>query len=228
MWEMALKPERRTTMSQKGMLGTLPLSKVLGPVSSLVEAIASEQGREVLEELKKFNRKEPCWGTKSANSDFVARAGNCSAVRLGKRHDPKEFYQDGKNLFVWPDFISRIVSVAQSTKAGENFQEASFGELKKTLTGEMLQQAHPDDVWSATDFCAWLSAKLAIQPNGGNGELLNTGYANLFLVEGVNKAVFVVHVHWGSDDRGWYVDAWGLGYEWYASRRFFSKPPIAL
>lgn len=45
----------------KGMLGMLPLSAVRGPRDTLDELLAGSEGERVLDELKKFNRREPCW-----------------------------------------------------------------------------------------------------------------------------------------------------------------------
>ena len=213
-------------MAQKGMLGTLPLSKILGPVSSLVEAIASERGEEVLEELKRFNRREPCWGPKPADSDFLILAGEYPAVKLTKNHYPREFYQKRTGLVVYSGFDDQIVAVAEPSNAGKKFQKAPYWELKKHATGRMLLQSHTDDVWSATDFCAWLSIMLAKQSKGQDGSLLNNGKANLFLVKGSDYKVFVVHVDWYSDDRKWYVDAWYLDDVWRAGRRFFSTDSL--
>src|SRR3989344_4561221 len=45
----------------KGMLGKLPLSAVRGPRDTLDELLAGSDGPIVLDELKKFNRRQTCW-----------------------------------------------------------------------------------------------------------------------------------------------------------------------
>ena len=154
----------------------------------------------------------------------LVREGSFSAVELVARHDPKEFYRTGGNLYVWSDFTNWIVTAASPTEAGKKFKKTAFWNLTQNATGEVLRSARPKDVWNATDFCAWLAFKLANQPNGELGELLNTGYANLFLVKGVNSGVFVVSVQWRSVRREWHVFAWNLGREWNPGDRFASKP----
>jgi hypothetical protein len=63
----------------KGMLGMLPLSEVRGPRDTLEELLAGSDGPEVLEQLKRFNRKEPCWGKK----DLEQAVGNIITVLSG-------------------------------------------------------------------------------------------------------------------------------------------------
>ena len=45
----------------KGMLGKLPLSAVRGPRDTLDELLAGGDGPVVLDELKKFNKRQTCW-----------------------------------------------------------------------------------------------------------------------------------------------------------------------
>ncbi len=45
----------------KGMLGKLPLSAVRGPRDTLDELLAGGDGPLVLDELKKFNKRQTCW-----------------------------------------------------------------------------------------------------------------------------------------------------------------------
>ena len=52
----------------EGMLGTLPLSETRGPRNDLEEKLASAEGREWLEALKKFLRREHPWPAKVAEA----------------------------------------------------------------------------------------------------------------------------------------------------------------
>ncbi len=210
---MAQRPERRTTMS-KGMLGTLPLSKVLGPIGSLLADLAGEKGKKVLEELCKFNRHEPNWLLETQSLD----------AEITEDFDPKKFYQNNDFLWVDSDFINRIVSVAKPVMAGKKFNKASFRTLNKLTTGNELLEKYPKDVWDLTDLCVWLAMKIIKQQKGQKGTLLNNGYANLFLVKGEYEKVFVVYVYWSSVSQKWYLIACSLGSEWESGRRFFSKP----
>lgn len=154
----------------------------------------------------------------------LVRDGSFSAVELTTRHDPRKFYQTRAGLYVWSGFVNWVVAAAAPSEAGRTFKKTSAWKLTKNATGKTLMTARPKDVWTATDFCAWLSVKLAAQPNGEAGELLNTGWANLFLVEGVNSEARVVGVRWNSVRREWHVGAWALGGEGGAGHRFASKP----
>jgi hypothetical protein len=199
----------------------------LGKIEALLNKIGGEEGmrRLLAGELKVVPVGNVAVPVKKQG--FLVRDGSFSSVDLTERFDPRKFYQTREGLYVWSDFTGRIVAVAKPTEAGRKFKKVSCWKLEKSSTGEMLKNVRPNDIWTATDFCAWLSAKLTKQPNGEEGELLNNGWANLFLVEGASCAVFVVYVGWDSIDRKWLVHAWNLGYEWYAGHRFVSKP-IAL
>jgi hypothetical protein len=160
---------------------------------------------------------------KTSRPKLLVRDGSYSAVTLNERHVPGLFYRDRGGLCVFPDFLGNVVSAAMSTEAGKKFKKVLCFKLATDATGEQLKSERPDSVWTATYFCAWLAAKLQKQPNGERGELLNTGWANLFLVEGINGGVFVVGVVWGSGGREWVVSTGRLGYAWNAGRRFASR-----
>lgn len=142
--------------------------------------------------------------------------GYFAAVRLMERHDPDAFYKTREGLYVTDDFRRNIVGVAKPTDAGAKWKKMRRFELTVNATGTDLKSARPQGIWSATEFCPWLCAKLAKQPNGKAGELLNDGRATLFLVEGANGGVFVVNVHWRAGHSEWHVYAWKLGNEWDA------------
>ena len=200
----------------KGMLGTLPLSKVLGPIGSLLADLASENGEKVYEEFNKFNRHEPCWVSATQDVD----------VETIEDFDPRKFYQDNDFLWIDQDFVDWIVSAAKSVMAGKKFNKASFRMLDKTTTGNELLKKYPEDVWDPADLCVWLTMKLTKQSKGQRGTLLNNGNFNLFLVGGIRQKVFVVYVYWDSVVRRWRVAAWHLDNEWSSGHRFFSKPII--
>lgn len=153
---------------------------------------------------------------------LLVRDSGYSAVTLSEVHNPSLFYRDRANLYVSPDFLGKIVRVAGSTETGKKFKKISRFRLAADATGEQLRSERPDSVWTATDFCAWLAAKLQKQPNGEEGELLTTGWANLFLVEGISSEVVLVSVNWDSGYRKWDVNAWRLDDTWNAGHRFAS------
>jgi len=156
-------------------------------------------------------------------SKLLVADGHFSACELVANHDPKKFFQTRKGLYVWSGFVDWIVAAANPTEVGKKFGKVARFQLVKNVTGKRLKVERPKDIWTATDFCAWLSVKLKNQSNGEDGEL-NTDCWNLFLVEGVNREVFVVYVCWYSAIRKWFVVTWSLVSEWNAGSRFASKP----
>lgn len=149
--------------------------------------------------------------------------GYFAAVRLLERHDPDAFYKTREGLYVTDDFRNQIVVAAKPTDAGGKWEKMRRFELTANATGTDLKSARPQGIWSATEFCPWLAAKLAKQPNGKAGELLNNGWATLFLVEGVGGEVFVVGVDWDSVGSEWRVRVWKLGDEWLAGHQFVPR-----
>ncbi|HEY4519774.1 MAG TPA: hypothetical protein VJH33_01920 [Candidatus Paceibacterota bacterium] len=156
-------------------------------------------------------------------SKLLKPDGYYSAVKLGERHDPNAFWQTRSGLYVYDDFKSRIVAVAKLTEARVKFKKLPRFKLGRDGSGEEMKSARPSSVWTATDFCPWLATKLAKQPNGEEGEFLNNGWVNLFLVEGVNGEVFVVIVNWSADDRRWFVSTWPLDDGWLFGIQFGSR-----
>jgi|SRR3990167_4538892 len=200
-------------------------SKVsLGQVEAAINKMGGKKGlHDLLSGKSKIVSADKAVKTaKISRPKLLVRDGSYLAVTLSERHVPGSFYRDCGDLYVYPDFLRNVVSAAMSTEAGMKFKKILCFKLAVDATGEQLKSERPESVWNATDFCAWLASKLTNQSNGEEGELLNTGRANLFLVEGVNGEVFVVGVYWFSGYRKWYVDTWPLDYTWNAGYRFTS------
>lgn len=192
----------------------------LGQIEAAINKLGGKEGLRKL--LAGETKVVPISGAMrpAKKQSVLVRDGSFSSGTLTKRFDPCGFYRDRQGLYVWSDFSTQVLPAANPVEAGVGFKKTSSWKLKQIATGNDLLAERPKDVWSATDFCAWLSVKLAQQPNGEAGELLNTGYSNLFLVKGVNASVFVVSVYWLSIRRKWSVNAWHLGCGWSAGRRF--------
>ncbi len=223
----AIVPKRRTTMPT-GMIGKLPVSAVRGPVDALYDNLASANGQRVLEELKKFNKQQPCWlpQEKAAKPNITPKPlifdRYYAAVVLKERHDPAAFYQTREGLYVGNDFQTNIVAAAKPTEAGKKFKKMSGFKLARPATGNDLMAERPQSIWTATDFCPWLAEKLSKQPRGEAGEIANDNWT-ISLVTGVNGAVFVVIVRWYSASREWVVNAWLLGRRLEAGDQFVSR-----
>ena len=61
------------------------------------------------------------------------------------------------------------------------------------------------------------------QANGGNGELLNDGWANIFYIRDSAGVLWAVHVNWYDD--GWGVNASSVSgpRAWYAGDQVFAR-----
>lgn len=197
----------------------------LGQIEAAINKLGGKDGlkRFLAGELKVVPKDAAGKSIKSSQPKVLVRTGDFSPIEINGRFDPKAFYQTRDSLYVWSNFNERIVAAAQIVEAGKKFGKVPRFKLVRNATGKMLKTARPKAVWNATDFYAWLAAKIDKQANGEAGELLNTGWANLFLVEGVGEVV-VVYVNWNSVPRYWNLNTWRLGNEWNAGNLFASKP----
>ena len=94
-------------------------------------------------------------------------------------------------------------------------QSAYDHEIIADLGGEEKTEVTLTEIWRLMER----------QANGGEGALLNNGWANIFYVRDREGVLRAVDVCW--DDDGWYVYALALdGIRWYDGRRVFSRPPV--
>ncbi|MDP2704670.1 MAG: hypothetical protein Q8P01_05725 [bacterium] len=139
--------------------------------------------------------------------------------------DPKVFFRTREGLWVWDKFVDRVLSVVNPTEAALEATLQSFDLVlpasDKKIRAE-LPEGHAFD--DAGVFSANLAGMIGRQPNGEQGDLLTSGYANIFYVRGLGDEVFAVDVDWDSHVRGWRVVAGSLGhFRWGAGRRVFSS-----
>lgn len=201
------------------------LSKALrefltGPLGQLIVNMGGKDGAIVEEELKKFNRREPCWVTttvaqepKSTSSilDFVstvvvlATTGKFVAkdnfVINTEDDAPVKISYLGDNFKDW--FLSGDGKIEDSI----NEQTLRYAKLRKSsfdlriiteLGGEEKSETTLTEM-----FCL-----MKKQRNGESGTLLNNGYANIFYIKDSADVLRPVRVCW--DDGGWRVDAFSL------------------
>lgn len=147
-------------------------------------------------------------------------------------HDPRDgFWQTGPDLWVDPDLAKYILPAAQALPAREVRIERF--DLKRNANdsriredGAGLPKRH---VFTASEFLSAASAMILRQPKGCAGDLLNTGWANIFYVEGVVGEVFAVRVGWVSGFGQWDVDVWRLDDStWDAGYRVVSPATAAV
>lgn len=138
-------------------------------------------------------------------------------VKVAEKHDPKEFFQDREGLYIFSGFKNNIISKAEPTEEGKEFKLSSF-ELTENAYDDKIEASLPEKhIFSETDVCAIVADLISKQPDGGEGVLLNNGYANLFYTPS-----HVVDVGWSGTDREWSVGAWDRDDYWVAGKRVFS------
>jgi hypothetical protein len=126
------------------------------------------------------------------------------SVALSKPHTPADFYRDRAGLYVYSDFLRRVVAQAMPT------QSASPATLRRFVLDRDVSDKDIEDGlganhnFSESEVC-WIVAEMIGKQEGGKaGDLDNTGKANLFYTPS-----FVVYVYWYRGDREWNVLTWG-------------------
>lgn len=131
--------------------------------------------------------------------------------------DPKEFFQDSKNLYVWNSFKNDIAAKAGPMKDLKCWVK-SF-DLQKAANDTEIEAELPEKhLFSESEVCAILADLISRQPTGEDGPLLKNGNWNLFYTR-----AFVVGVYWDAFRGGWRVYAWDRDdRHWNGGRRVFS------
>lgn len=134
--------------------------------------------------------------------------------------DPQAFFKTRAGLWVSDEFERWILPKAKPA----NLSAVSFSSYK------LKQGAHDREiipglpatyVFDESELCARIEQMIAKQPNGASGDLLTSGYENMFYA-----ADRVVLVYWSVGDwsSSWYIVAWSLGdHYWGAGCRVFSR-----
>lgn len=147
--------------------------------------------------------------------DRLSKTGSAKSMYV---RSPKEYFVTRNGLYVWGDFISRVVSKIGSEQISSSFKLRGF-DLKESSTDAQIEKSLPKNhLFSESDICAIIIGMIEKQRTGGKGMLLNNGYANLFYLKGC-----VVSVGWDSGRRYWRVGAWLRGDDrWADGGRVFS------
>ena len=91
-------------------------------------------------------------------------------------------------------------------------QDANDSEIIADLGGEEKAETTLAEIWRL----------MVAQANGGEGVLLNNGWANIFYVRDAKAVLRAVRVHWCGG--GWLAYASALGvFRWYDVRQVFSR-----
>ena len=214
------------------MLGLLSLSDVRGPMNTLEDALAGERGPEILEELKKFNRGEPCNLQKSpkeiqkvlllmnANINIPAVTtpfvvADHFYINIGpnvvKEWKPGEVKIAGIGIAFQKFFGNQVIA----KRDGHTL--SSYKILQRAYDKAILKEV---GIQTRTDL-AGINALMALQPEGPHkkGAL---GVRNAFHIIDDTGTVRVVFLDWS--DVGWGVGADGLGgYQWDAGSLVFAR-----
>lgn len=139
-------------------------------------------------------------------------------LKIGKPVDPKEFFKTGPGIYVWSDFISRIVEKAQTVEVNSEYKIDSW-KLESSATDEQIEQSlESGHIFSESEVAAIVAELISKQSKGKDGALQNNGYSNLFYTPN-----FVVGVHWGAESGRWRVSSWPRrGRDWRVDDRVFS------
>lgn len=142
------------------------------------------------------------------------------AVRLAAiaAYDPAEL-KTRKGLWVSDDFVRLVRSKAKPVINLGSLSLHSRELTRNAYDREIAPELGEKHIFDESEVCARIEQMTSKQPGGEEGDLLNTGYANLFYLAGC-----VVYVYWYADVREWRVRTWKLGGGyWRAGDRAFSR-----
>lgn len=131
-------------------------------------------------------------------------------------YDLDVFFRTRPGLWVSDDFRRLVVAKAGS---GQTVATKSIL-LERGMADAQIEKMLGDGghLFTEGDLLATLERMIQSQWGGKDGQLLNSGYANLFYTSSC-----VVNVHWGAGYGAWDVDTWQRdGYEWDAGSQVFS------
>lgn len=205
----------------KGMLGFIPLPEVWGPATELFARLGGEEGVVWLRQLKKFLRKEACWGQE--------------VVKKLLR------YETWISLPAHTSF--NVATIKEGTKGavkiwglGDNFKKR-FGRKTEVETNAVEIRVHTlIDASRDLPIITELAEKCEItlgqfyhllekQGSGQEGVLLINGYANVAYIRDDEGILWAVHAYWNADRGGWSVGAYSVDdpRRWRAGRKFLSR-----
>lgn len=194
------------------MLGNSELLREIlaGPVLDLILKINGENGDEVLEELKKFNKRQPCW-TEPETGKCLRDAG---FVQISPR-DVVRFV--AREHFV----VNQTPGLTRITNIGPNFENWF-------LSGKGYQEDHPiHREVRIQKVRKRVGSEFVIEELGGDIKAsvslytvyvllrnahLKRNSVNFFYVRDQGGVLAGVFLRWVRD--GWHIDAISQGNEW--------------
>lgn len=215
--------EKELTMSNEkfDLLGRLvalltTISQAWGVLADLCEKLASSEGAKWLAELAKFLRKESTWQRfRRIASVLVAASENVVLT--------EELLRDEYNIgWLGPNFKRLLLG---KTLEGVPAGQLAFYGLTECSTNRELKDEFGG---KAVLPLVYMLSLIKKQRDGGIGQLLTNGYANLVLVkidEDGKKTVWAVGACWGSGGRCWGVEAGSVEYpsRWDVGNQILSR-----
>jgi len=192
-----------------GMLGTLWLSDVQGPMDDLQKKLASGDGNKWLTELKKFNKKLATWEWKPEHPPLLTRPSSFAVSALREPLDLRDVFRDnGKGIHCWSGFFHvaedfLVTLQPQDTGLTPFIQyDVDWGKKWDPYRIHEIKEGLPPD----PEVKLWhIVALLKRQWNGEKGPLLCNGCRNVFYF-----GDYAIHVHrdsCGSKRKIWYLEA---------------------
>lgn len=139
-------------------------------------------------------------------------------ITITKTYTPAEFFKNRKGLYIWSGFSNNIVEKAKPIEFGAEFKLSSSDLIERATDEEIELFLPKEHIFSESEICAIVAELIENQPNGEEGTLTNTGYANLFYTSSR-----VVSVDWRADFGLWHVSDWRRDdVSWDEGTRVFS------
>ena len=200
---------------ENNMLGEA-LPEIMGPLRDLFRKLSGKEGREWLEALKRFLRKEDAWGTAlfagegSGNLAEVApetmKLYTTVNIPSANQFVAKDHFKVGaggvKIIWIGPNFQSAFLEAEgwtgkNLTKGANRIWRLWRDLTDKDILGKLGTKAETtlDRVWEL----------LEIQGNGCKGNLLIDGQPNIFYVRVGKDALYAVSCC--SSRGGWTIEA---------------------
>lgn len=187
--------------------------------------------------VAKFTRQQHDWTERVLKGSLdpveVARVIQSIINRGQEMFSPHAYFKTRPGLYVWNTFEEHILSEQKKSIPYRGLE----GVKNSMLPRNMSDQEIIDEILGGMDELRkhsftldQIAAKIDLQPNGEDGELLNNGYANIFYVVLVNEGFFAVSVLWDSGDHEWNVDACPLDENgnWLAVRQVFRNMTLVI
>ena len=183
---------------------------------------------EMLRQLKKCLRREPCWVAQVAQSilEFVGTVvvpattskfvAKTRFVVNTERNAPVRISYIGDNFKAW------FLNGDGKTEDPESVRTLRYHKLRQSsVDGPIITELGGEAKTETT--LSEMFSLMEKQKHGEDGVLLNNGWANIFYIKDSAGVLRAVCVDWGAD--GWCVGARSVGHprRWGGGRQVFSR-----